>query len=81
MTTTVPSNIAEGIEKPTTKDKVKYLYISKGSLAEVKTQITIGEKANYLSAKFSQEVKKDVEAIDFMLTRLIRKIKAPQKTR
>lgn len=37
----VPSNIAEGDERDTDKDCVRFLYIAKGSLAELRTQLEI----------------------------------------
>jgi len=37
----IPSNIAEGDERDTDKDAVRFLYIAKGSLAEVRTQAQI----------------------------------------
>lgn len=67
----VPSNIAEGMEKPTVKDKRKYLYIAKGSLAELKTQIIIGQRTGYLTGDFASERRIEAENIDFMLNRLI----------
>lgn len=33
----IPSNIAEGDERDTNKDSVRFLYIAKGSLAELLT--------------------------------------------
>ncbi|TKB46117.1 four helix bundle protein [Thalassotalea mangrovi] len=67
----VPSNIAEGIEKPTLNDKKKFLYIAKGSLAEFKTQVMVGERIQYLEPEVATHLKKEIEVIDFMLTRLI----------
>jgi len=37
----IPSNIAEGDERDTNKDSVRFLYIAKGSLAELRTQLEI----------------------------------------
>lgn len=37
----IPSNIAEGDERETDKEAVRYFYIAKGSSAEVLTQATI----------------------------------------
>ena len=45
------SNIAEGDERGTNKDSIRFLYIAKGSLAEVLTQLEISEGIGY----FSQE--------------------------
>jgi four helix bundle protein len=37
----VPSNIAEGDERPSDKDSVRFFHIAKGSLAELATQLEI----------------------------------------
>ena len=44
----VPSNIAEGNAKGTNKDALKFLYIARGSLAELETQVLICIKAGFL---------------------------------
>ena len=44
----VPSNIAEGFERGTTKERIQYLYIAKGSSGELRTQIRIAFSLSYL---------------------------------
>ena len=51
----VPSNIAEGQSRGSTKDFVRFLYISKGSISELETQIEICLRLNYLSIDQTQK--------------------------
>lgn len=37
----IPSNIAEGSEKKSVKDYIKFLYVAKASSAELRTQLSI----------------------------------------
>ena len=51
----IPSNIAEGDERDTNKDSVRFLSIAKGSLAELRTQLEIARDIGALDpGKFSQ---------------------------
>lgn len=45
----VPSNIAEGCGRQTTKDTIHFLYISRGSLYELETQIIVASDLKYIS--------------------------------
>ena len=45
----IPSNIAEGQERNTTKDFINHLYIAKGSKGELETQLLICVRLHYLS--------------------------------
>ena len=45
----VPSNIAEGIGRKTNKDSSNFMYISRGSLFEIETQVIISFELAYLS--------------------------------
>lgn len=44
----IPSNIAEGSGRKNSKEFIQFLYISKGSLAEVETHLEIAQRLNYL---------------------------------
>ena len=44
----VPSNIAEGAARNSTKEFIEYLYITMGSLSELETQLLLAQRLNFL---------------------------------
>ncbi len=44
----IPSNIAEGHSRRTTKDFLHFISISRGSMAEVETQLILGHRLKYV---------------------------------
>jgi len=45
----IASNLAEGKERETVPEFIRYLYIAKGSAGELKTQIIIAQQVGYVS--------------------------------
>lgn len=68
----VPSNIAEGFERATGKDKRNFLNYSKGSCAELRTQIYIGMEIGYIPKELGKNWIKETEEISSMLTGLMK---------
>ena len=66
-----PSNIAEGDEYGSNKQSVKFLYIAKGSSAELLTQAIIAREIQYMGNCEIQHIATECKAISAMLTRLI----------
>ena len=44
----IPSNIAEGFERGSNKEFIQFLFVAKGSAAEVRTQLYIALRQNYI---------------------------------
>jgi len=59
----VPSNIAEGDERGTNKDSLRFLLIARGSLAELETQINIAKEIGLITAITLDQVAKRIEEV------------------
>ena len=71
----VPSNIAEGVEKISDKDTIRFLDIARGSIAEVQTQIYIGMKIEYVDNKTGTLWINEYDEISKMITSFINRIR------
>jgi len=75
----IPSNIAEGCERDSKKDFVRFLNIAKGSAAELKTQLYIAKGIDIIAEDDFTNCMKELKNISAMLYGLIKSIKM-QKT-
>ena len=66
----IPSNIAEGMEKESLKEQARFLEISKGSAIEFATQTYFGIKTGYIERQTGQDWIKQANQILGMLTNL-----------
>ena len=66
----IASNIAEGVEKDSNKDKVRFINIAQGSSAELITQIYIGIEIGYLEKAIGMTWIKEINEILRMLNAL-----------
>ena len=71
----VPSNIAEGMERDSVKETIHFLHIAKGSCAEVRTQIIIACRVGYLEKTMANEMLARAKSISRMLHGLIKSLK------
>jgi four helix bundle protein len=67
----VPSNIAEGHGRRTTPDFIHFLSITRGSLNEVETQLTLAMRYNYLSQTDHDDLLERCGEVGRMLNGLI----------
>ena len=67
----IPSNIAEGYERDSNKEKVRFLRIAKGSAGELMTQIYIGLEVGYIVREAGKDWVREVKEISRMLGSLI----------
>lgn len=70
----IPSNIAEGHGRNTSKDFSRFIFIAQGSKAELETQIEICVRLDYLT---EQQIKKAVDlcnTVGKMLCNLVRSL-------
>ncbi|MCF7740224.1 MAG: four helix bundle protein [Candidatus Marinimicrobia bacterium] len=71
----IPSNIAEGAERNSNAEYIKFLYYSKGSAAELRTQLYIARKINIIPTGKSKQYIQEAKNISGMLQNLIARIK------
>jgi four helix bundle protein len=69
----IPSNIAEGHARESTKEYLRYLLVSRGSMAELETQLLLCQKLQLLS-------KEDVEPALIVSDEIGRMIRGLQKS-
>jgi four helix bundle protein len=70
----VASNIAEGIEKISDKETIRFLDIARASSAELMTHIYIGIEIGYIERDSGMNLKNETEIVAKMLSNLINKI-------
>ena len=77
----IPSNIAEGYERQTTTEYIRFLTIAKGSAGEVRTQLLLAGKFGYLTPNEASSMVEDCQEISRMLEGLKRRLRAEKKAK
>ena len=71
----IASNVAEGKERETVAELIRFLYIAKGSAGELRTQIYIAQQIGYLEREKYDELNARAEKISGMIGNLIKTLK------
>lgn len=74
----IASNIAEGAERDSKAEFIRFLHISKGSAAELRTQIYIATDIKILPDNLSRELVNELKTLSRQLQSLINSLKKPK---
>ncbi len=77
----IPSNIAEGHLRKTTKDFKQFLSIARGSCAELETQIIIAHELDFIHGDNFENLSSKIEELSKMLSTFYSKINPKPPTR
>ncbi len=75
----IASNIAEGYDRESGKDRIRLLRIAKSSAAEAWTQLLIGMEAGFINKSDALEKADEVRQISKMIFALIKHIETPNQ--
>ena len=70
----IASNIAEGSERGSIPDFIRFLHISKGSAAELRTQVYIACRIGLITDRAQKEITDELKSISKMLHALIKSL-------
>lgn len=74
----IPSNIAEGAERKSYREFIRFLYIAKGSAGELRTQLYIAPVIGLISQEVSRKLVSETKEVSMMLQGLIESIEKNQ---
>jgi four helix bundle protein len=71
----IPSNIAEGKERETAPELIRYLYIAKSSTGELQTQLYIAQRIGYMAEEKSYNLIQQTKVLSKKLGSFIQYLK------
>ena len=75
----IPSNIAEGDERGTNRDALRFLQIARGSLAELETQLSIAESIGIIPQPVVVQIAAQLDEVARLLGGTIKMRKAREE--
>ncbi|WP_317048171.1 four helix bundle protein [Flavivirga eckloniae] len=72
----IPSNIAEGCGRQSTKETIRFLYISRGSLYELETQLYLSNDQQFISNELLKTILNQVEICKKLINGFIKYYKS-----
>ncbi len=72
----IASNIAEGSERNSSLDYIRFLHIAKGSAAELRTQLYIAQRIGLIDQAVQAELTQECQEIAAMLQGLAKSLKS-----
>jgi four helix bundle protein len=68
----ISSNIAEGFERDSVRDEIRYLVIAKGSAAELRSQVAVGMEIGLIERALGEKWINDCRKVGAALANLIK---------
>ncbi|MGY0425371.1 MAG: four helix bundle protein [Polaribacter sp.] len=68
----ISSNIAEGFERQTTKEFIRFLYIAKASAGEVRSQLYLAFDIKYINKNEFEELKLKINEVSKLISGLLK---------
>jgi four helix bundle protein len=72
----IPSNIAEGFERGSSQEFIRFLYIAKGYAGELRTQLYLAKELQYVDKEICLNLMERCRHISAMIQSLITSLKA-----
>ena len=70
----VPSNIAEGYERKSSKETVQFLYIAKGSCGELRTQLYLATDLGYIEQEIGNKLIAETVELNIKIYRYVQSL-------
>jgi four helix bundle protein len=74
----IPSNIAEGAARQTKREFAQFLFMARGSMSEVDTQVEIAGRLGFLAADDVQQMGRHLEELMKLLHGVLRSLGRPR---